>query len=264
MGLLDWFRKSGKKETDKAIISTSPAEKEQITNVPKNEHGNEAQDAEIQKSLNVYKDLKETITHSAIPSQIITGSENVVSFVKDPLFKFSGTIQLQIEDYLGWDDLFVTGKTTEKLPGFDFRSRRKVKLRYFGVDCFIVEVNNILYIIRPNNSKKICFECSSNEPLKVEKVDEKCAILSLDDLIGYLDFDTGLITLYQFNWHPFRFAIGKEFWLVSTRETTEGPGELYCFSCKRDYSWGIRFGEEFQTGFGVIKATGYHLLISEP
>lgn len=228
MGLLDWLKKPNKKDDD------IPTELEKVTpNPPK---------------------------QSGLP---VSQAEKIISFVKTPLFKVSETIKLQIEDYIGWDDLFVTGKVTEKLPGFDLRSKRKVKLHYYGASCFIVEANKTLYIIGPSSSKKICLEHSSLDTTHIREVNERCAILSSEDSIGYLDFDTGLVTLFQFGWHPFRVAIGNEFWLVSTRETTEGPGELYCFSLKGEYLWGLQFGEEFQTAFGLIKATAYHLHISE-
>jgi hypothetical protein len=228
MGLFDWFKKSSKKGTD---IST---------------------------------ELEKVIPYPSIPSgQPLSQAEKFVSFVESPLFKISGSFQLQIEEYTGWDDLFVTGKITEKLPGFDLRSRRKFRLCHHGFNCLIVEANKTFFIIRPTNNKKVCLEHTALETMHIQDVDEKCAILSSEHSLAYLDFNTGLVTLYQFSWRPFRIAVGKEFWLVSTRETTEGPGELYSFSSKGEYLWGLRFSEEFETAFGIIKATAYHLLISK-
>ncbi len=226
MGLLDWFKKSSNKVSD---ISTK-----------------------LEKAVS-YPSTSSGQSHS--------GAKEFISFIKSPLFIISGSFQLQVDEYIGWDDFFVNGKQTEKLPGFDLRSRRKYKLHYHGVNCFIAEANKTLFIIRPIRSNKICMEHSALESMHILDLDEKCAILSSENSLAYLDLNTGLVMLYQFNWHPFRIAIGKEFWLVSTRETTEGPGELYSFSPKGECLWGIRFSEEFETAFGTIKATAYHLLI---
>lgn len=227
MGLFDWFKKPNKKDTGTST------------------------------------ELKKVSPHPSISSnQSHSQARDFVSFMESPSFKISGSFQLQIEEYKGWEDLFVRGKTTEKLPGFDLRSRRKFRLHYHGFDCFIVEANKILFIIRPNSSKKICLEHTALETMRIHDLDEKCAILTLEHSLAHLDLNTGFVTLYQFNWIPFRVAIGKDIWLVSTRETTEGPGELYNFSSKGEYLWGLRFIEEFETAFGIIKATAYHLLIS--
>jgi len=227
MGLIDWLKKPGDKVAD---ISTK---------------------------------LEKAILYPSTPSdQSHPGAKDFISFTKSPLFKISGSFQLQIDEYAGWDDFFITGKQTEKLPGFDLRSRRKYKLYYHGFNNFIVEANKTIFIIRPTKSNKISLEHSALESMHILDLDEKCAILSSENSLARLDLNSGLATLYQFSWHPFRIAIGKEFWLVSTRETTEGPGELYSFSLKGECLWGIRFSEKFETAFGTIKATAYHLLIT--
>jgi outer membrane protein assembly factor BamB len=228
MGLLDWLKKPGQNE---ANVSTA---------------------------------LEVTMPHRSSPSGFkVPQAERIVSIVKAPLYKETGTIQLQIEDYVGWYELFVTGKITEKLPGFDLRSKRKVKLHYHSANCFIIGANRTIYIIRPNNSKIISLEHPVIEEMHIKEANDRCAILSSENLLACLDFSNGLIRLFQFSWHPFKAAIGNEFWLVSTRETTEGPGELYCFSLAEEYLWGLHFEEEFDTLFGLIKATAYHLYISE-
>jgi hypothetical protein len=227
MGLLDWLKKPSNEVTD--------------------------------TSTKLEKAISYPSTHS---NQSHSGAREFLSFIESPLFKISDSFQLQVCEYAGWDDLFITGKGTEKLPGFDLRSRRKFKLHYHGFNCFIVEANKTIFIIRPTSNNKICLEHSALESMHIMDLDEKCAILSSENSLAYLDLNTGLVMLYQFSWHPFRIAIGKEFWLVSTRETTEGPGDLYSFSLKGEYLWGIQFGEEFETAFGTIKATAYHLLVS--
>ena len=227
MGLLDWFKKPSNKVTD---ISTK---------------------------------LEKAILYPSTPSdQSRSRAKEFISFIESPLFKIVGSFQLQVDGYDGFDDFFITGKQTEKLPGFDLRSRRKFKLHYHGFNCFIIEANKTLFIIRPTSSNKISLERSALESMQILELDERCAILSSENSLAYLDLITGLVMLYQFSWHPFRIAIGKKFWLASTRETTEGPGELYSFSLKGEYLWGIQFSEEFETAFGIIKATAYHLLIS--
>lgn len=190
-------------------------------------------------------------------------SNKFLSNIKSPMFKLNNTIQLPIERNISWDNIFITGKRTEKLPGFDLRSKRKVKLHHYDTHSFVIELNKELCIIEPNNIRKISLNHELIEDMRVIEAKKGYAILSYENSIGYLDFNTCLVTLFQFNWHPFRIECGDEFWLVSTRETTEGPGELYCFSLNAELLWGLRFEEEFQTLFGIIKATGYHLFISE-
>lgn len=186
-----------------------------------------------------------------------------VSAVESPLFEVAETLQLNVETYIGWDDLFVRGKKNDKLPGFDLRSRRKFKLHYHDFNCLVLEANKILYVTGLEAGKKIHFDEHLSEPISIDRVKRNGATLVSENLAGYLDFETGLVTLLRFSWQPFRTEIGETYWLVGTRETTEGPGELYCFSHKGDYLWGLEFREEFETMLGTIKATPYFLSISK-
>lgn len=228
MGFFNWLKKSSNKDDE--------------------------QPAKVEKAI-----ISSTIT----PDTSFPKSNKIFSNIKSPMFEANDTIQLQIEGNISWDNIFIAGKNTEKLPGFDLRSKRKVKLHYYDPHYFIIESNNELCIIEPNNIRKISLKHNLIEDMRVVEAKKGYVILSHENLIGHLDFNTCLVNLFQFNWHPFRIECGDEFWLVSTRETTEGPGELYCFSLNAELLWGLRFEEEFQTLFGTIKATGYHLRISE-
>jgi len=180
-----------------------------------------------------------------------------------------GKFQLKIDDRLDWKDLFVSGKATDKLPGFDLRSRQKFTVHHYDSGCIVIEASKILYIINPEGGKKIPFLEGMPEAMYIFKAESKGAILRSGNpvkpgnLIGYLNFETGIVDVFNFLWQPFRTAIGKKFWIVGTRETPEGPGEIYCFSPNCDYLWGLRIKEEFQTGFGLVHAIAYHLRISK-
>lgn len=196
-------------------------------------------------------------------------SNRFVTAIESPMYKLVGRFHLKIEDHLGWNDLFVRSKETHKLPGFDLRSRRKFILHYHDSYCIVVEASKILHIINPEVGKKISFLEGLPEVMYIFKADSKGAIfrsgnlVKPGNLIGYLNFETGIVDVFSFLWQPFRTDIGKDFWLVGTRETPEGPGEIYCFSPNCDYLWGLRIKEEFQTGFGLVHSIAYHLRISK-
>jgi len=185
------------------------------------------------------------------------------------MYRLVGKFQLKIDNRLDWKDLFVSGKATDKLPCFDLRSRRRLKLHYYDSCCIVAEASKILHIINPEVGKKISFLEGLPEVMNIFKAESKGAILRSGNLvkpgnlIGYLNFETGIVDVFSFLWQPFRTAIGKDFWLVRTRETPEGPGEIYCFSPNCDYLWGLRIKEEFQTGFGLVHPIAYNLRISK-
>jgi len=180
---------------------------------------------------------------------------------------------LKIDDRFDWKDLFVSEKASDKLScfdlRFDLRSRRKLKLHHYDSCCIVAEASKILHIINPEVGKKISFLEGLPEVMHIFRAESKEAVLRSGNLvkpgnlIGYLNFETGVVNVFSFLWQPFRTAIGKDFWLVGTRETPEGPGEIYCFSPNCDYLWGLRIKEEFQTGFGLVHPIAYHLRISK-
>lgn len=227
MGLLDWAKKARRKENN---LQTKP-EDPIITSQPQN--------------IPIMQDSK------------------IISSIKSPMFKIISITQLQPESTPSWEDLFIKGKATEKLPGFDLRSKNKAKLHYYDNDSLVIELNKELYIIRSNIIKKISLKQGFSENMHVSEARKDYAIATEDNRIIYFNLKSCSATIFEFAWHPFRILGGDNFWLVSTRETTEGPGELYCFSLNAQYLWGLQLMEEFETPFGVVKATGYHLGISK-
>jgi len=196
-----------------------------------------------------------------------------VAVIKTPKFKLVGKFHLRIDDSLDWKDIFVNEKVNDKIScfdlRFDLRSRRKLKLHYYDSSCIVVEMSKILHIINQEIGEKISWLEGLPEVMHIFKAECKGAILrsgnliSPGNLIGYLNFETGIVNVFNFFWQPFRTAIGKDFWLIGTRETPEGPGEIYCFSPNCDYLWGLRIKEEFQTGFGIVHPIAYNLRISK-
>ena len=187
------------------------------------------------------------------------------------MYKLVGKFQLQIDKCFYWKDLFVSEKAGNKLSclnlHFNLRSQRKFKLHYYDSCCIVLERSKILHIINKETGKKVSLLEVLPEMMHIFRAGSKGAILrsgslvKFGNLIGYLNFETGIVDVFSFLWKPFRAAIGKDFWLVGTRETPEGPGEIYCFSPNCDYLWGLRIKEEFQTGFGLVHPIAYHLRI---
>ncbi|WP_160909150.1 hypothetical protein [Pontibacillus yanchengensis] len=54
----------------------------------------------------------------------------------------------------------------------------------------------------------------------------------------------------------------KIFLLIGTRETYEGPGELYCFDFNGSLKWAIGFKENFASMFGDMDFIPYLLDVS--
>jgi len=127
----------------------------------------------------------------------------------------------------------------------------------------VVAAAKTLEVIQKDRIKRYSYRDTPFENMGVIEANERGAIFSDKGQVGFIDFDSETGYFYEFQWQPFRAAIGHGFWLVGTRETYNGPGELYCFAMNGDLRWGIRFLEKLDTMFGVIEATAYHLTVSK-
>src|SRR5690606_23008945 len=184
------------------------------------------------------------------------------TFIKRSLFKQLHSFPVQVEIDDTWDTFFSTKKTDGRYVGFEYRSRKKFRLYYQNGSLMVAGAAKTLEVIQKNQLKRLSYQDTPLENMGIIEANEKGAIFSDKGQIGFIEFDSGTGYLYEFQWQPFRAAIGHGFWLVGTRETYNGPGELYCFAMNGDLKWGIRFLEKLDTIFGVIEATTYHLTVS--
>jgi len=212
----------------------------------------------------VLYESKLTMVNPKENNQPLFQTGKYIEWVKLPLFQKTGSFQLKMVDIDNWESIFTTDKKIDKYPNFSLRSREKINLCFHSnFNFFVFEKSNVLHIVHSQGIKTISIGENLPFPMFISKTGDKGALLRADSHIGYLDFQTGVVSLFRFNWQPFTSTIGNQYWLVGTRETYEGPGELYCFNPQGNYQWGIRFKEEFQTIFGPIKATAYYLSMSE-
>lgn len=124
---------------------------------------------------------------------------------------------------------------------------------------FTLGVSNSIITFDQENGTQLSIDEATLNRANIIDSNRYGAIFQSENTIGYIEFKSGTIHLFQFDWQPFRTAMNDGSWFVGTRETTEGPGELYCFSLSGDYLWGLQFTEQFNTMFGLIKVTPYHL-----
>lgn len=183
--------------------------------------------------------------------------------VAKPLFKQVLKVKLGSETGDTWDSLFSSKKTNEKLEGFDRRTGKKVRLHYYGTYSLVAEHSSCIEIASKSNLKRILLKDTPFEGMNLLKANDRGAILGDKERIGFINFQFLEGIIYEFQWQPFSNTLAEDYWLVGTRETYNGPGELYCFSFACEYKWGIRFTEKMDTMFGTIEVTPYHLKVSD-
>jgi outer membrane protein assembly factor BamB len=182
--------------------------------------------------------------------------------VTKPLFTQVLKVQLAGETEDTWDSFFSCIKTNEKLEGFDRRTGKKVRLHYYGTNSLVADHSSRIEIVSKSNLKRILLKDTPFEGMNVLEANANGAILGDKERIGFINFHSLEGMIYEFQWQPFSQALAKDYWLVGTRETYNGPGELYCFSFSGEHQWGIRFTEKMDTMFGTIEVTPYHLKVS--
>ncbi|NSW90136.1 MAG: ornithine cyclodeaminase [Firmicutes bacterium] len=126
----------------------------------------------------------------------------------------------------------------------------------------MAEHSSRIEIVSKSSLKRILLKDTPFEGMNVLEVNANGAILGDKERIGFINFRSLEGMIYEFQWQPFSQALAKDYWLVGTRETYYGPGELYCFSFSGEHQWGIRFTEKMDTMFGTIEVTPYHLKVS--
>jgi len=187
---------------------------------------------------------------------------NYYGHVKKQLFKSLSTITLEIEGKSSWNSFFSANKTNDTLLGFEKRSRKKFRHLYHNENIIIAEAAGVFEIISKENVKQFSLKETELEKMSPVAINEQGIILHSNHKIAFIDIPTQKAFLFEFSWKPFTFAIGQGFWLIGTRETYDGPGELYSFNINGTLKWGISFKETISSMFGEIGFTSYLLSVS--
>ncbi|GAE35611.1 hypothetical protein [Halalkalibacter akibai] len=221
----------------------------------------------LTKLKNLFNPTIESNTPSKTPTLQSKASKakqmNYYSTVRKPLHKLLDTISLEVNDTPNWDSFFSISKINETLPGFDKRSRKKFKHVFHNDELIIAEAAGVFEIITKETIKQFNVKDTALEKMIIVSATEKAIILHKKERIALINLSTFTAKLFEFNWQPFTFTMAKDSWLVGTRETYDGPGELYCFDLSGSQKWGISFNEQISSMFGEIKFTPYLLSVCD-
>ncbi|MDM5281917.1 ornithine cyclodeaminase [Peribacillus frigoritolerans] len=182
--------------------------------------------------------------------------------VIQPKFSRLSTIYLTASTQPSWDSFFTMEKENPKLIGFTKRSRKKFKHLYHNETLLVTYAAGVIEYIGKEMATEIILKETAIEKFAVQRANEQGAILSQKEKVSFLHFSTNKAFVCEFKWQPFTFAMGQDFWLVGTRETLNGPGELYCFDMAGNLKWGINFKERFDTVYGELSFMPYLLGVS--
>lgn len=177
-------------------------------------------------------------------------------------YRLIQTFHLNVETSNSWDSFFSQQKENPKIIGFTKRSRRKFRYLYHNSNLVVTEAVKKIEIISPNETKEILYNDTLIDKFKPKYANEKAIIFIKKNEIAVMNNANGETKIYEFEWQPFTFIMTNNFWIVGTRETYDGPGELYCFSYNGEKNWSITFKEKFVTMFGEIYFTPYLLEVS--
>lgn len=172
------------------------------------------------------------------------------------------TISLPVDTEAG-ETFFTVQKSHPNLSELNRRSRKKFAFHYQDEKQFVVSAAKVIEIVREDSITRITLKETRLEEFLIVEANGSGAILQKGTQVAFLNFSTGKSYIQEYEWNPFRTALADGYWLVGTRQTTEGPGELYCFSMEGDCRWGIRFLERMNGPFGEVLVTSYHLNVSE-
>ncbi|MFC5713663.1 ornithine cyclodeaminase [Thalassorhabdus alkalitolerans] len=182
--------------------------------------------------------------------------------VYKPNYKIKQPISVTLSETVEWKNFFSITKNNPLLPGFENRSRRKFNLLHKGKDCIVVSAAKEITLIQEKGTYNIDLKDSPLEKMTIFKANKNGAILVQKENVAFVSFAKAKAYIYEFKWQPFTFELSDSHWLVGTRETYEGPGELYCFDFNGNETWGLTFVEKMQSLFGEIKFTPYHIEFS--
>ncbi|MFC7061044.1 ornithine cyclodeaminase [Halobacillus seohaensis] len=178
-------------------------------------------------------------------------------------YKDFASVPLEVSEQSSWDSFFSREKENPRFPGFTHQSRRKFKHIYHNDQLLVAEAAKAIEVLTPSQVKSISYKGTTIEKFHSVAANEKAVILHQKNSVALLNLSDDVMKEFVFDWQPHSFALGNDFWLVGTRETYDGPGELYCFSMDGNLRWAIRFTEKFSSVFGEMSFFPYTLSVSE-
>ena len=208
-------------------------------------------------------ETKETKRTKLKSDKELMNKDEYYKFIKKNKFKEIESILLSsTTKENSWDSFFSVPRENPKLIGFEKRSRRKFRDLFHNDTMIVTEAADVVEIVTKDKVTRISLKETPLEKMRCITANDSGIILQDKEKIAFLNINTSQSYLYTFDWQAFSFAMGNEFWLVGTRETYEGPGELYCFDLNGKLNWGISFQEKFNTVFGELTFMPYILEVS--
>jgi hypothetical protein len=233
---------------------------------------NLVKEVEILGIFNTIKKLLKGDTHKEDNRSLVTATKdrvtssfNTAQYIKELRKKrYEKThmfvLENEVED--GWGGFFSMKKENPKFIGFDRRSRRKFRRLYHNDKVLVAEAGKTIEVVQKGETKKFSIKETTIEKFRSEKANQHGVILRQKNSVAMVNLSNGMTYAYEFEWQPLTIAMGETFWLVGTRETFEGPGELYCFDYEGEQKWGISFTESFDSVYGKLTFMPYKLEVS--
>ncbi|MEI5906651.1 ornithine cyclodeaminase [Bacillus spongiae] len=220
--------------------------------------------------MSIFKSIKEFITSSnsnvdETVSRMGENKPNSSDFISEVrLTRFNHYLggELNFTSQDSWDEFFKYEKQNPTLIGFEKRSRRQFRNLYHSDNIIVAEAAGTIEITSTKEVLQIPLKDTKLEKMRATTANEKAIILHKQESVAMIDHETKQFHIFEFEWQPFNFAMGNDFWLVGTRETYDGPGELYCFDYSGKLNWAMSFKEQIVNVFGEFLFTPYLLEVS--
>ncbi|WP_214832490.1 ornithine cyclodeaminase [Exiguobacterium sp. s152] len=211
---------------------------------------------------NLFVGVNEVSTLKKVKVRMITENECYKN-ISEHLFNKECSLDLKVESDKNWSHLFSIDKDNPNLIGFNKRSNKKYRLLFKTEKNFITYAASTIEIVNENEIKRIFYKDTLLEKMSIVDANDRNLILRDKNRIAHINLETAQASVYSFIWQPFSCVVGDDYWLVGTRQTYEGPGELYMFSVDGSLKWAINFCEPpIQTMFQSIEVTAYNLKVS--
>lgn len=215
--------------------------------------------------MNFFAKIKETLSDvfnsskNKIKSTKKPTSSNFVVKAKQKRFSVKKIFKLDLIRNNTWDTFFSAEKENSNFIGFTHRSRRKYRYLYHQSNLLITDAVKTIEVVSHTEIKTIKYKDTLLDDFRPIQANDKAVMLKNKNEVAIININSGDVTMLQFEWQPFSFAMSKHFYLIGTRETYEGPGELNCFDYEGTNKWTIYFNEVIPTFFGPTNFTPYLL-----
>ncbi|WP_252316053.1 ornithine cyclodeaminase [Sinobaca sp. H24] len=203
----------------------------------------------------------DVLKENTMPNQV-KKQNSYINIIKKSKYQKIKTHTLIIKDEPSWESFFSSTKENLKFIGFHRRSRRKFRHLYHNEKLIVVEADKTIEVVKEDSIQKLSYKDTPIEKFRAETANAHGVILRHKNEVTMINITTGLAFQFEFDWQPLTLAMGEDFWLVGTRDTYNGPGELYCFDYEGNQKWAIIFTEEFQSFYGDLTFMPYLLDVS--